>query len=143
MAIDCRSIYLGNDEWIEHKGNSQKVHVRLGFARTASLPSNPGIQTPGRVFHVTGIPRMPGIDILTLSNNMGSFPPDMVIIFTIRDFDPCETQQRSQSAFSTQTVNHLFIYFWSRLAPPSHLARKAVIFEQALVSTCYWHLEIQ
>lgn len=104
IATDCRSIYLGNDEWIlEHKGNA---HVRLGFARTASLPSNSGTQTSGRFFMSLAFPAFPAlmIDTSDLSNNMGSFPPAMVIIFAIRDFDyfSYETQQRSQSAFSFQ-----------------------------------------
>ncbi|KIK45328.1 hypothetical protein CY34DRAFT_540172 [Suillus luteus UH-Slu-Lm8-n1] len=74
-----------------------------GSARTASLPSNPGIQTrtSGRFFDVTGISHIPRIDTSDLSNNTGSFPPDTVIIFAIRDFDyfTCEAQ-RSQFAFS-------------------------------------------
>lgn len=41
-----------------------------GSTRTASLPSNPGIQTSGSFFDVTGIP---GIDTSDLSNNTGSF----------------------------------------------------------------------
>jgi hypothetical protein len=65
MAIDCWSIrvYLGNNgQILEPKGNRQKVHGRLGFIRATSLPSNPGIQTLGRFFDVTGIP---GIDLDT------------------------------------------------------------------------------
>jgi hypothetical protein len=115
-------------DWLEPYNRMRIARTRWvasapnhGSARTASLPSNPGIQTrtSGRFFDVTGIPRIPRIDISDLSNNTGSFPPDTVIIFAIRDFDyfTCKAQQRSQSAFSFQrSDSQSFIYMF--LEPP-------------------------